>query len=79
MPRPKMTFTPTQKPVSLMEEVVSWTVGTVVDPFMGSGTTGVACIRQGRPFIGIEIDADYFEVALSRVDEADRSPSLFAV
>jgi site-specific DNA-methyltransferase (adenine-specific) len=62
---------PTQKPVRLM----SWCMdaakvaqgATVLDPFMGSGTTGIACIRSGRKFIGIEKDAKYFEIAKERI------------
>jgi site-specific DNA-methyltransferase (adenine-specific) len=48
---------------------------TVLDPFMGSGTTGVACIRTGRRFIGIEIDSRYFGIAVKRIEaELDRHP-----
>ena len=43
---------------------------TVLDPFMGSGTTGVACVKTGRNFIGIEICKEYFDVAVKRVAEA---------
>ena len=70
---------PTQKPVGVME----WCLGhvpdakTVLDPFMGSGTTLVACQRLGRMGTGIEIDPDYFEVACRRVEEATRQPDLF--
>jgi DNA modification methylase len=70
---------PTQKPVALME----WCLGflpnahTILDPFMGSGTTGVACQKLGRAFIGIEIDPDYFAIACKRVDEAMRQGDLF--
>jgi DNA modification methylase len=70
---------PTQKPVALME----WCLGflpdasTILDPFMGSGTTLVACQKLGRHGIGIEIDPDYFEIACRRVDEAARQPDLF--
>jgi site-specific DNA-methyltransferase (adenine-specific) len=70
---------PTQKPLAVM----LWTLeqigeaATVLDPFMGSGTTGVACIRQGRSFIGIEIDEGYFDIACRRIaDEASR-PRMF--
>jgi DNA modification methylase len=42
----------------------------VLDPFMGSGTTGVACVNTGRKFIGIELDEKYFEIACRRIDEA---------
>jgi len=70
---------PTQKPVALME----WCIGLlpdvkiILDPFMGSGTTLVACQRLGRQSIGIEVDPDYFEIACKRVDEATRQPDMF--
>ncbi len=70
-------FHPTQKPVSLMEVVVRWTYGTVCDPFMGSGTTGVACAKLGRKFIGIEKDEEYFEIACKRIEEAYKQPDMF--
>jgi site-specific DNA-methyltransferase (adenine-specific) len=50
---------------------------TVLDPFMGSGTTGVACARLGRSFIGIEIEQKYFDIACRRLDEAYRQADLF--
>ena len=60
---------PTQKPIGLMEWIVSVApAGTICDPFMGSGTTGIACIRTGRKFIGIEKDPDYFEIARRRLE-----------
>jgi DNA modification methylase len=70
---------PTQKPVALME----WCLGflpdakTILDPFMGSGTTLVACQRLGRHGIGIELDPEYFDIACRRVDQATRQPDLF--
>lgn len=70
---------PMQKPVALME----WCLGflpnaeTVLDPFMGSGTTLVACAKLGRKGIGIELDPDYFEIAVNRVREAYAQPDLF--
>ena len=67
---------PTEKPVRLMRAVVEWTAGNVFDPFMGSGTTLVACQKLGRYGTGIEIDPDYFEIACRRVDEAARQPDL---
>ena len=70
-------FHPTEKPVTLMEVVVSWTSGVVIDPFMGSGTTGVACAKMGRKFIGIELDEDYFDIACKRIEEAYKQPDLF--
>ena len=62
----------TQKPLSFVELLVnnSSKLGdTVLDPFMGSGTTGVACVNVGRHFIGIERDPDYFEIAHRRIAE----------
>lgn len=68
---------PTEKPVSLMEQVVKWTDGLVLDPFMGSGTTGVACVKLGRKFIGIELDEKYFDISCKRIEEAYKQPDLF--
>ena len=72
---------PTQKPLSLMTwclDVLRIPRGaTVFDPFMGSGTTGVACVRTGRKFIGCEIDAQYFAIAQRRIAEAQMQPPLF--
>jgi site-specific DNA-methyltransferase (adenine-specific) len=66
---------PTEKPVELMVQVVGWTDGVVLDPFMGSGTTGVACVQLGRPFIGIELDPVHFATAVRRIEaELNRSP-----
>jgi len=63
---------PTQKPVALMEWCMDRAKvpqgATVLDPYMGSGTTGIACIRTGRKFIGIEIDAGHFETARKRME-----------
>ena len=70
---------PTQKPVALMQ----WCLGflpnaqTILDPFMGSGTTGVACVNLGRKFIGIELEPKYFDIACKRIEEAYRQPRLF--
>lgn len=71
---------PTQKPVELME----WCLGflpnarTILDPFAGSGSTGVACVKMGRAFVGIEREPAYFEIALRRISEAYKQPRLFA-
>jgi len=62
---------PAQKPVEVMSWCVSLTEGTVLDPFMGSGTTGVAALKLGRNFIGIEIDPEYFEIAVRRIRDVD--------
>jgi DNA modification methylase len=50
---------------------------TIFDPFMGSGTTGVACVQLGRNFIGCEIDPKYFAIAEKRIHEATLQPQLF--
>ena len=72
---------PTQKPIGLMEwtlEQIGAERGSIcLDPYMGSGTTGVACLRRGVRFIGIEIEERYFDVACKRIAEAARQPSLF--
>ena len=72
---------PTQKPLSLMKwcmEVCKIPSGaTVLDPFMGSGTTGVACVQTGRNFIGIEIAPKYFDIAVKRIKDAQAQPNLF--
>jgi len=72
---------PTQKPVKLMawclDKARVPTGATVLDPYMGSGTTGVACVQTGRRFIGIEIDPTYFAIAERRIREAQMQPRLF--
>lgn len=72
-PRDKAKLHPTQKPVSLMEYLIKTYTNegdTVLDNCMGSGTTGVACMNTGRRFIGIEMDAGYFQTAKGRIMEA---------
>lgn len=64
---------PTQKPVAIMEWCIGKVEGIVLDPFMGSGTTGVACVNLGRRFIGIEIEPKYFDIACKRIEEAVRN------
>jgi len=70
---------PTQKPI----EIMVWSVQqfpdarTILDPFMGSGTTLVACAKLGRKGIGIELDPEYFDIACRRVEEAYRQPDFF--
>lgn len=68
---------PTEKPVGLMEVICKWTKGEIFDPFMGSGTTGVACAKLGRKFIGIELEEKYFDIACKRIEEAYSQPDLF--
>ena len=68
---------PTQKPVALMEYLIKTYTNegdTVLDFTMGSGTTGVACKNLGRNFIGIEKDAEYFEIAKNRIQSTERTP-----
>ncbi len=67
---------PTQKPVRLIIDLLRKTTGTVLDPFMGSGTTGVACTQLGRKFIGIELEPKYFDIACRRIEDAQRQGSL---
>ena len=71
-------FHPTQKPVELMRWCLQFIPDavTILDPFMGSGTTGVACMMEGRKFIGIEIDPDYYAIAEKRIYEASLQPRL---
>jgi DNA modification methylase len=71
---------PTEKPVELMR----WSIlllnearSSVLDPFMGSGTTGVAAVRLGKRFVGIEIEPKYFDTACRRIEAALRQPDLF--
>jgi site-specific DNA-methyltransferase (adenine-specific) len=68
---------PTQKPIKLMRKLVRRTQGVVLDPFMGSGTTGVACTNLGRTFIGIEINPAYFDIACKRISDAYKQPDMF--
>ena len=71
---------PTQKPVPVM----SWSLTfvpkakTVLDPFMGSGSTGVAAMKAGRQFVGVEIEPIYFDIACRRIEDAQRQERLFA-
>jgi DNA modification methylase len=65
---------PTQKPLPLMQWCIKKTgnAQTILDPFMGSGTTGVACAKLGRKFIGIKIEPRYFDIACRRIEAAQR-------
>jgi len=70
---------PTQKPVAVM----AWAIqhagvsGVVLDPFMGSGSTGVACVQLGLSFMGIEREPSYFEIACRRIEQAQKQAQLF--
>ena len=67
-----------EKPVGLMARLIQWLgAGSVCDPFMGSGTTGVASVKLGGSFVGVEMDAAHFETACRRIEEAWKQPRLF--
>jgi DNA modification methylase len=71
---------PTEKPLVLMQWCINHLpkdTQTILDPFMGSGTTLVACAKMGRKGIGIELDEDYFNIACKRVEEAYKQPDMF--
>ena len=71
---------PTEKPVPLMVELVELYTNegnTVCDPFMGSGTTGIACLKRGRKFIGVERDPKWFDLACRRIEAAYKQPDFF--
>lgn len=72
---------PTQKPIGVM----AWAINhlpadtqTILDPFMGSGTTGVACMNLGKSFVGIEREPKYFDIACRRIEDAQRQARLIA-
>jgi site-specific DNA-methyltransferase (adenine-specific) len=72
---------PTEKPIPLMAELLADFTNpgeTILDPFCGSGTTGVACARMGRKFIGIELDPKYFDIACERISAAYAQGDMFA-
>ena len=70
---------PAEKPVSLIERLIKkhGSSQTILDPFMGSGTTGVACAKLGRKFIGIEIEPKYLDIACKRIEDAYKQGDLF--
>ena len=70
---------PTQKPLAVMLWCLDFLpdAQTILDPFMGSGTTGVACAKLGRKFIGIELEEKYFDIACERIQKAYDQPDLF--
>lgn len=68
---------PNEKPVGLLERLLKWMpAGLVCDPFMGSGSTGEAAARAGRPFVGIEIEPAYFDVTIDRLRNLQRQPDM---
>ena len=69
---------PTEKPVELIREILEASGRSyILDPFMGSGTTGVVCANLGRKFVGIEIEERYFDIACRRIEDAYKQPRLF--
>jgi DNA modification methylase len=79
MAREKDREHPTQKPIELMRWCLQLipSADVCLDPFMGSGTTGVAAVKLGRKFIGIEIEPKYFDIACRRISEALKQPDMF--
>ena len=72
----------TQKPVFLIQKLIEITTNpnqTTLDPFMGSGTTGIACVNLDRNFIGFELDQDYFQIAEARIDQAQTQKDLILI
>ena len=81
IPRDPAGDHPTPKPVALMERMVACSTddgGLILDPFMGSGSTGVACMNLQRRFIGCEVEPRYFDIACRRIDAAQRQGRLIA-
>lgn len=79
-PMPSDTGHPVAKPIEWMERLVnisSMPGHLILDPFMGSGTTGVAAVKLGRRFTGIEIDPGYFDISCRRIEAALKQPDLF--
>lgn len=71
---------PTQKPLPLMKWCISHlpdSVSIILDPYLGSGTTGVAAVQMGRKFIGIEREPKYFDIACKRIEDAQRQGDMF--
>jgi hypothetical protein len=76
---PSTRHHPAEKPVPLLEILLEiLPAGEVLDPFMGSGSTGVACMGLGRAFVGIEKESKYFDVACRRIEDAQRQKRMFA-
>lgn len=77
---PERVGHPTQKPLAVMKWSIAWAgkPHTILDPFMGSGSTGVAAVQMGIPFTGIEREPAYFDMACERIENAQRQEKLFA-
>lgn len=79
-PKDSENFHPTQKPVNLCRYLIRTYTNegdTVLDNTMGSGTTGVACVKEKRNFIGIELNEEYFKIAKQRIENEESQPTLF--
>jgi DNA modification methylase len=71
-------YHPTEKPIDLMRHLVSRCAAeTIIDPFMGSGSTGVAAVLEGRKFVGLEVEPSYFDIACKRIEDAQKQGDLF--
>jgi site-specific DNA-methyltransferase (adenine-specific) len=71
---------PTQKPIEIIERMVKVSCpqnGIVMDPFMGTGTTAIACITNNRKYVGFEINKDYYKIIIDRIKRCDNQPTLF--
>jgi DNA modification methylase len=71
---------PTQKPLAIMQWCIDQLPSkcqSIVDPFLGSGTTGVAAVLAGKDFVGIERDGRYFDIACKRIEDAQRQGDFF--
>ena len=69
---------PHQKPIQVLMQLLSiLDAELILDPFMGSGTTGVACVKKGKKFVGVELDAKHFDTACKRIETAYKQPDLF--
>jgi site-specific DNA-methyltransferase (adenine-specific) len=78
IPQESSTKHPAPFPLELPRRILETTNAlTVLDPFMGSGTTGVACAKLGRKFIGIEIEPKYFDISCKRIEDAYKQPDMF--
>jgi len=73
MPVPHIKHHIAGKPVELMKGLMKVMEGPILDPFMGSGTIGVACLSRGLEYVGIEVDEAYFEIGCRRLEEASKS------
>ncbi len=76
-PRTGNNHHPTEKPVQLMHAICGWAKGPILDPFMGSGSTGLGALRAGHKFVGIEVDEKHFDIACRRFEAETKQNELF--